>query len=190
MREQDALRIARAARGVLNERRIARSPLRPQIGDRPLSETVERRDVLEGRNRGAQQRGDPERLRECHQDPRGGIPEDDALAVCVLFDLVRPDGRINRHGHSAGDQRAKEGSKERHLCTEHERDGVASPDAQRAKTGADPLRRGQQLAVADRCLRVVLAKMDVYAIGCSLGMPVQDVDERRGELALEPSGAP
>ena len=123
----------------LNKRRIVRSPLRRQVGCRPVIETLDRRDVLEGRNRSAQYLSDPERLRECHQHPRAGIPEDDALAVCVVFDLVWPEGRINRHGHSPGDQRAKEGRKERHLGAEHQRDGVASPHAERAQAGGDPL---------------------------------------------------
>jgi hypothetical protein len=144
-----------------------------------LTQTFEGRDVLEGWDCAAQEPGDAQRFFECHQHASAGIPEDDALAVCVLFDLVRPKGRVDRHGHSAGDERAEEGLKERHLRPQHERDGVALPDAPLAKTGADPLRRRQQIAVADRCLRIVRPKMDVDAIRCSLGMPVQDVDERR-----------
>jgi hypothetical protein len=179
MREEDAFWVAGTAGGVLDEGRIARLPSHRRFAWSGFTEAVDRRDVLERWHRSAQQLGDSQGLRECHEHTRARIPEDAALPMRVFFDLVRPEWWIHRHRHGSSDERSKEGWKECGLGPEHDRHGIAAPYAQRAQAGSHAFRRRQQLAVANRRFLLIFAKMDVNAIWCSLGMPVQDVDERR-----------
>jgi hypothetical protein len=98
--------------------------------------------------------------------------------MCVLFDLVWSEGRIDRHRYGSGHERAKEDLEERCLCAEHECDGVAAPDAQSAQAAADLLCCGQQLAVPDTYLVVVHAQVDVHSIWCPFRVPAEHVHKR------------
>lgn len=95
MRQQHAFRVARAARRVLNEGGIRRPRCAGQCPGRDFTKLFDRDDVLERGHCSAEQPRNALRSGERDQHSRAGVPEDPALPVRILLDLVRPGGWIN-----------------------------------------------------------------------------------------------
>jgi hypothetical protein len=107
VRQHDALRVAGAAGGVLQEGDVVGPGA---IQQRPLFavQFLRRDDLGQARHLGAQQRR--HRLRLRHGDDEGGlgVVEDARVAPEVVLDLRQARRRIDRHGYAAGQQDAEE----------------------------------------------------------------------------------
>ena len=179
VRKQNPLRLPGAARGVLDEGGIAGR--RRRGTPRLAGHRVRRHHRVERRHLPHEQPGHPLHRAERHQDARPGVPQDGRLAPDVLLDAVHAERRIERHRHAAGHQRADERREEPLLGPQHDGDRVAAAETARGEAAGDRLRFAPQPAVGERRLRaVLLAQMDVDALGRALGVPGQRFDDRPG----------
>ena len=110
---------------------------------------------------------------------RLGVLQNSSLALGILREPVQAGRWVDRHGHTAGEERTEEGVKEILLGPEHEPDRIPPPDASRGEAGGDRHRARPELPIGDRPLAPVgLLEEHVDAPGIGLGVPAQDIGER------------
>ena len=196
VRQRHALRRARAPRRVLDRAparprwRRLRSPVSTCADDSGVvSEVRHRRDRGQARRERPQERGGALGLGERQQDPGARVAQDRGLPRRVLLDLIGAERRVERHGDAAGEQDAHVGVEERRLGAEQQRDALARRHATVAQAGGDAARVAIQAAVGDqRLAAVVVAQLDVDAVGAALDLPAQRLDQRPRGRGRTPAG--
>ena len=187
MREQDALRLPRAAGGVLDEGRVVRGRRHgpPRLADHVFGG----HHRVEGRHLAHEQAGDARHVAERHEDARARVAQDGHLAADVLLDAVEAERRIQGDRYAAGHQRADEGREEPLLGPQHDGDRVAAAEPVLGEAPRDGLRLVPQPAVGEGgLLSGFLAQVDVGAFGRALGVPGQRFDDRPGVRRGRDSG--
>jgi len=106
VRQHDALRIARAARCVLDERDVVGARCDPAGVAASSGERRRRRHPAHGRGVGLQQSCDRHRLRHRHEDGGLRVGEDTRVPAHVVLDLREACRRVDRHRDAAGEQHA------------------------------------------------------------------------------------
>ena len=134
---------------------------------------------LEGRRPLFQEARHSLHLRERHEQARARVAQDRHLPRGVFLDPVGAERRIERSGDAARHQRADEDGKEGALGPEHEGDAVAASQAARRQAARHRARLVPQPGVGQRGFAaVVLAQVDVDAVGGPLDMPGERLDDR------------
>ena len=190
VRQRHALRRARAPRRVLDQRqRIRGDDSGVQVDSGVVSEVRHGRHRGQGRRERAQERGGALGLGERQQDAGARVAQDRGLARGVLLDLIGAERRVERHGDAAGEQDAHVGVEERRLGAEQQRDALARRHAAVAQAGGHAARVAIQAAVRDqRLAAVVVAQLDVDALGAALDLPAQRLDQRPRGRGRTPAG--
>ena len=177
MGEDDALGIPRAAGRVLHEAHgVARDRERRRQPPR-AAELLRRHDPVQAGDARAQagRRGGHVAGRDQHA--RVGVLENSALAGNVRLDGVLPEGRVDRHRHRAGEQRAEEAGEVRLRGRQHQRHPLLGTDAHRYEVRGDRLRALVQVTIRDRARRPVRQQPDVRPIAVAVDVPLQDLCE-------------
>ena len=149
MAEHDALGIAGAARGVLDQRRrrvvdLGRRRWRFRCSSVSSATLSIVRKALDLR---VQQATDAAALRNGHQHGGAGVAQNAGLPAQMVLDLRQPHRRIDRNRNGAGIEDAEEGDEEIEAGRQHQRDAVARHDVARDETGRDAARRVGEIAV-------------------------------------------
>ncbi len=190
MREHDALRIAGAARGVLQEGEVVRRARNPLERPGRLFQIGHRDYRIEAFDQRLDQLRQAPRLGHRDQDRRVTVLQNTALSSQVILELRRPQRWINRYRHAAGEQRAEEAVKVIGRGREHQRDRSAGFKAPLLQSARDLGCALSQLAVGDDvALAVVLVELDVGSVGVLFGVPVEHFDQRLRAIrrGLDPS---
>ena len=172
--EQDALGLAGAARGVLDEGRVAAAALRAGHRRSRGRELVGGHHVGERPHRGPQEADHGPRSRDRHEQAHAGVGQDGGLPGGVLLEPVEADGGIDRNRDRAGEQDAEEGAQEVEARRQHQGDGVSPRDAALAQPARDGRRLVAEPAVGDRH-----SLSDAAARGRRLPRPVLAMRSRR-----------
>ncbi len=178
MGERHTLRIAGAARGVLDEGEVvgrARRQVRHGAG---LTQLGDRNNACQGRTLARQCLGEQPRARIADEPARTGVGEDASNAAQMIFELCRPGRRIKRHRHAAGIQRPIKRGEEIQPGGQHQGDAAARRHTARQQAGGDRLGGSGQPGVADRLVLPILAEQDdVTTLGLVADMPVEHLGQ-------------
>ena len=151
MAQHDALRIAGAARRVLDERGGLRILNLRQWRGR--SGRLQARDALQSlQDIGlrAEQSCETPPFRQRDQEPSACVAQNAGLAAQMLFDLREPHRRINRDGNRAGIKDAEKGDEEIDSRRQHQGDAISGDDIAHDQAAAHDLRPGGEFAVGER----------------------------------------
>ncbi len=191
VREHDALRVARAARGVLDKCGVAWSDDRePQSASVTRAQLFDGDASLEPRNAG------PEQVRRRrdglvgYQQDRSHVAEDARLAAEVVLEQRRPARWVQRHRDASRQEHATEGVEVARMSGQHERDGVAGPDPVLAKAVRHFAAGGCELSVGPFDQRRGFAEVEhsrVRPVRFVLVVPRESVKER-ARLEAHPAG--
>ena len=181
MGEEHALGLARAPRGVLDQRGGASAERERGRTGAARGEPLHGGHVPERRDAPAQEPPQALHAGEGDQEADLGVPQDAGLAARVLLDAVHAKGRIDRDGDAPRQERAEEGLEEGGFRSQHEPHRLAPRDAVLGQAGGHAVGPLEQAPVRDGLLRVALvAEEDVDARGVRLGVAAQHVHEGGG----------
>ena len=123
--EEHALRVARAARSVLDERGIGARALRRGPGRAGPRQLRRGRHRAKRRHLGLQRARQRRGARHGDEEPDTRVAQDRGLARGVLLETVEAHRRVDGDGHGARDQDPLERAEEIRARGKHQRDGVA-----------------------------------------------------------------
>ena len=185
MAEHHSLRIARAARRVLDESRVGGAARREPATERRsalLSERLHRGHIHQARNVRPHDPSDALDLIEADQESDLGVAQDRDLPPNVLFNLVGPRRRIDGDGDPSRQHDSEERVKEVGAGRQHDRHRLIALEA----PGDEPCRYGrgrlEQLAVGDVLARVAFEQVDLRSIGLDLSVMAEDLRPISGRL--------
>ena len=187
MREHHALRVARAARGVLHQAERFRIVERRQRQRRSFGrQRRDRFDAFQRLDLAAQQHRERAAFRYRDQHARAGIAQDHDLPAHVLFELRHAGRGIDRHRHGAGIENAEERREEISRGRQHHGDAIARDDVAADQPLGDRARGGLQVAVAHRAEHrvLVLQHGDVDVVRMLRDMPVEHLGQGFGVIRL------
>ena len=178
VREQDALGLPGAARGVLDQRGILLAQARGRQRSAHLGERGRDGDMAQRAHPGAQEARHALGLRKRDQGPRLGVAEDADLALGVLLDAIAAERRIDRHRNATREQDADERVEEGRLRSEHQSDTVAGRHAVLAQPRRNLQGALPERAIGDRLVRLP-GEHDMHALGVRHHMPLERLEKRR-----------
>jgi hypothetical protein len=161
--EDDPLRRARTARGVLKQRDgVRRGQVCRWTASTLLREVRDAENLVQSTHLRSQPTGDRLRRGESDEYLGTGIGKDPGMPLDVLLKLRTVRRRVEGNGNAAGEQHAEEGVQILDRRRQHERDSGAPREAARLESRSDRLRALEQLAV---CEHHGLRLAEYYRVG-------------------------
>ena len=180
VRQHHALRVAGAARGVLQERDVIRENLGQCRARARVRQLAGGEHALQRIELRAQQQRHGFRFRHRDHETRAGIGEYRGVPAHVVFDLRQAHRRVDRHRHSAGEQNAEEAEEIITPGRQHDRHRAGGLEAALDQSCRDRARAVSQLRVADSLFPLVVA-IEVYlqSGGMLCDVPVEHRGQRQ-----------